>query len=134
MIIKNGSNTPLNLTPQGTVPNMSGALAGWQQTITFTQIVKTVNSKFEVTETPTNTTFSGVWQPFTAQQLMIKPEGERAWKWFTVHALVVLPLKPDDVVSYKGQQYRVKEKLDYMEYGYMEYHLIQDYTGSGPNP
>lgn len=134
MPIRNGSSIPLNQTPQGTVPNMAGALSGWMQNMVFTLIAQVVNGVFTVTETPTNIAFQGVWQPFTAQQLMIKPEGERGWKWFTVHTLVSLPAKLDDVITYRGTQYRIKEKLDYSEYGYFEYHLVEDYTGSGPNP
>lgn len=131
MIFKNGSDTPIN-AGSPTLPNMASALNNWLINMIFGIVGKVVNSTFEVTETETDIEFKGVWQPFTSQQLMLKPEGQRAWKWFTVHALVQLKLEPDMVVKYLAQQYRVMEVRNYMEYGYMEYHLVQDYTGSGP--
>ena len=130
--ISNASNTPLNQNC-GTLPDVSGALFSWFQPLTFTSIVKTVVG-YQVVETPTNVTFQGVWQPFTAQQLSMKPEGQRQWKWFTVHAQPGLELIPDEVITYLGTQYRIKDKLDYILYGYVEYHLVEDYTGAGPNP
>lgn len=116
----------------GTMPNLVQALANWFQPMTFTTIVKIVEG-FQSVETPTSVDFRGVWQPFTAQQLMMKPEGQRKWKWFTVHAETGLVLEPDEVVSYLGTQYRVKDKIDYTLDGYVEYHLIEDFTGSGPS-
>lgn len=115
----------------GTLPSMLDAMLDWFQPMTFTTIVKTIVN-FQVIETATNVNFYGVWQPFTAQQLMMKAEGQRMWKWFTVHSDPTLVLIPDEVVTYQGTQYRVKEKLDYTSYSYVEYHLIQDYTGAGP--
>lgn len=113
------------------VPNMSQTLNSWMQPITFEKLVKTVVN-FQVVETTTPVDFQGVWQPFTARQLNMRPEGERKWKWFTVHAQLGAPLEIDDVVIYKGVQYRIAEKLIYTEYGYEEYHINDDYTGSGP--
>ena len=130
MIFKNAASTPLNEN-SGTVPNVEVAMLNWFQKMTFTRVIKT-QENFLTIETAEDFNFQGVWQPFTAQQLSMKPEGQTAWKWFTVHAQVGLILIPDEVITYLGTQYRVMEKTDYKEYGYVEYHLIQDYTGSGP--
>jgi hypothetical protein len=67
-------------------------------------------------------------QPFTAQRLSILPEGQRAWRWFTVYALKNLDLAPDDVVKIRGLKYRIMEKTDWHEYGYFKYDAIEDYT------
>lgn len=130
--ISNASDIPLG-SNSGTVPNMSGTIENWFQPMTFTRIVKTVVN-FQVKETPTNVDFQGVWQPFSAKQLMMKPEGQRQWSWFTCHAEIGFELIADEVVTYLGVQYRVMQQTNYELYGYLEYHLIQDYTGSGPNP
>jgi hypothetical protein len=124
--ISNASNTPLPATANN-VPNVQNAIMQWLQPLTFEQIEKKIVN-FQVVETPTVITFKGVWQPFTAQQLFYKPEGQRAWKWFTCHAEPGTPLKPDDVVDYLDGRYRVKEKMDYTLYGYIEYHLVEDYV------
>jgi hypothetical protein len=128
--ISNGSNRPLN-TRAGTVPQMGGALQNWFQPMVFTRVVKTV-SGFQVVETPEDINFQGVIQPFTDRQLFLKPEGQRAWTWFLLHADPVLKLDVDEVVSYLGEQTRVMSRRDYSIYGYVEYHLVQDWTGSGP--
>lgn len=130
MIISNANALNLNQNT-GTLPDMQDAMRSWFQPMTFTRVQKTVVN-FVVIETKTDTGFMGVWQPFTVQQLSMKPEGQREWKWFTVHAQLGLNLTPDEIVIYQSQQYRVMERLDYTLYGYNEYHLCEDYTTSTP--
>jgi len=130
MPIFNAKDLPLSAN-SGTLPNMSDALLDWFLPLVFTKIVKTVVN-FKVVETPTAVSFSGVWQPFSAQQLKLMPDGQRDWKWFTVHALPALILVPDELITFRGLQYRVKMKTDYKEYGYVKYDLVEDFTGSGP--
>lgn len=128
--IKNAANTPLNLRT-GTVPDVSGAMQDYFQPMTFTPVVKTT-SAFQVVETPNPIQFRGTWQPLTERQLMLKPEGQRAWTWFWLHSDPVLTLQVDDVVLWNGKQTRVMSRKDYGLYGYVEYHLVQDWTGAGP--
>lgn len=130
MIFSNGSSRPLN-TNSGTVPDVSEVLLDWFQKMTFDVVVKTV-SGFELVETTTPVEFQGVIQPLSGSQLMIKPEGQRAWNWMLVHADPSLSLDVDDVVLYLGTQYRVYQTKSYDIYGYREYQLAEDYTGSGP--
>lgn len=115
----------------GTVPNVSGALHGWMQPMTFTRVTTTIVD-FQAREVGVDFSFMGVWQPFTAKQLQILPEKERSRSWFTLHAELGVVLDTDEVVKYLGIQYRVMEKIDYTIYGYVEYHLVQDDTGAGP--
>ena len=128
--IPNGKNTPINVK-MGTVPDLSGALKDWFQTMTFEPLVKTV-SGFQVVENATPIVFQGIIQPLTERQLLLRPEGERAWTWFLLHADPVLTLQVDDVVLYLGKQTRVMGRKDYANYGYVEYRLVQDWTGAGP--
>lgn len=130
-MIKNAASIPFSQTNFSGVPNMSGTLDGWLQKIVFNVITKQIVN-FEVVETTQDVTFEGVWQPFGPEQLKIKPEGQRSWSWFMVHSKTPLPLKNDDVMKYRGVQYRVMEVGNYNEYGFYEYHVILDYTGSGP--
>lgn len=125
--IFNASSVLLNQNP-GTLPNVSRALLNWFQPLNFVTIVKTVVN-FAVVETLTTVNFLGVRQPFTPQMLLMKPEGERQWKWETIHALPGLILSPDDIITFLGVNYRVMQKLDWKEYGFVEYHIVQDYTG-----
>jgi hypothetical protein len=129
-IIPNAANLPL-FNKSGTVPDLSGAMQDYFQAMTFTPLVKTV-SGFQVVEAATPTQFQGVIQPFTERQLMLKPEGQRAWTWLWLHADPVLMLQVDDVVLYNNVQTRVMARKDFSLYGYIEYHLVQDWQGAGP--
>lgn len=129
--ISNAADLTLDQQP-GTLPDMSGTVAGWFQNCYFEQVTKVVNENAVVEETTTPVQFQGVVQPLSPKQLSMKPEGQRAWTWLKVHAWPQLKLVPDDVVRYQGVQYRVMAQTDYTSYGYVEYDLAQDYTGSGP--
>lgn len=129
--ITNAADSRLFQNP-GTLPDMSTTMLEYFQPMIFKQLVKSVVD-FQNVEVPTDINFQGVMQPLTEQALRMKPEGQRSWKWYWLHAEPGLSLKPDDVVTYQGQQYRVMTKKDYSQYGYAEYHLVQDYTGSGPS-
>jgi hypothetical protein len=121
--IKNGKNTLLNQS-SGTLPDVSGAMKNWFQTMTFTTIVKEIVN-FEVVETKTDIIFEGVIQPFSKQDLQMKPEGQRAWKWYTLHTTTALELDPDEEIEYLGVTYRIKAKGIYRAYGYYEYELVE---------
>lgn len=129
--IKNAADTPLNEQGQGTIPNVNAALTNWMQPMVFGIVTKTT-SGFEVVETMHEIEFQGVIQPLTGRRLMLKPEGQRAWTWFWLHADPGLNLQVDSVVIYRGKQTRVMAKKNYTIYGYVEYELVQDWTGAGP--
>lgn len=128
--IVNGKNTPLNARA-GTVPDVSGALQDWFQSMVFGIVTKRTVG-FQVYETQEDVNFRGVIQPLRERALMMKPEGQQAWTWFQVHSDISLDLQVDADIRYLGVQYRVMARKDFKLYGYMEYHLVQDYTGSGP--
>lgn len=128
--IANGKDTPLNIR-MGTIPDVSGAMTDWYQSMTFTRVLKVVTD-FQVVETPTPVLFRGLLQPLKDRDLQLKPEGERAWTWLLLHSDPVLTLDVDEVVLYNGVQTRVMTRKDYSLYGYIEYSLVQDWTGSGP--
>ncbi len=129
--IINAKDTPLNQQAQGTVPDVSGALQDWLQPLTFELLLKTV-SGFQVVETPSVITLQGVIQPLGKRELLMKPEGERGWTWFEMTAQFQPKLEIDDVVTYLGKQTRVMTRANSTIYGFIDYTLVQDWTGSGP--
>lgn len=130
--IFNAGSVPLSKNP-GTLPNMADTIMNWFQLLTFEQVTKTVDATFQVQETTTPLQFQGVVQPFTAQQLRMKPEGQRLWKWYGIHALPVLQLSPDDVlIDQSGTHFRVMGKTDFTQYGYVYYETVQDYNPPTP--
>lgn len=129
--IPNAKNTALNVRT-GTIPDVGGAMRDWFQPMVFERVTKATTG-FQVVETGTPVAFTGVIQPMSNRQLLLKPEGQRAWTWLTLHADPVLKLDVDEVVTYLGVQTRVMARKDYTIYGYVYYELVQDFTGSGPN-
>lgn len=77
-----------------------------------------------------------VYKPYMAvkqpmrEELSIQMEGERSWKWYTIHATPDLVLATDDVIVFDTLRYRVMGKKNYAEYGYVEYDVIEDYQTS----
>lgn len=130
--IINACNIPLG-QQSSTVPDVSGAMQNYFQKMVFT-LLKKVVSGFQVVENAAPIVFQGVIQPFTSRQLMLKPEGQRAWSWYTVHAEPGIVLKVDDIIQYLGQNYRVMGQTDYRLYGYVEYQLQTDWFGEGVFP
>jgi hypothetical protein len=136
-VLKTGTYAPTfsNQTNASFVglPQVSAGMLNWFQPMDFGLITKTVDN-YQNHESVELIHFRGVWQPFTANQMQMKPIGQRSWSWFMLHSDPSLILKNDDVIEYLGIQYRVMENNDYTKYGYFEYHLVEDFIGSGPTP
>lgn len=124
-MIVNGKDTPLSKS-FSTLPNVADVLPDWFQDLRFDIITKSLVN-YEVEEVIVPVATYGVRQPMSAQQIAIKPEGQRAWKWETIHCLPDVPLRIDDVVVFGNQRYRVMQKWDWSEYGYQEVHICQAY-------
>ena len=62
--------------------------------------------------------------------LVIKKEGERAWKWWIIRLLPDVTVKEDDKLVIVGTTYRVMSKMDWAQYGYQELECIEDYKSA----
>lgn len=124
MSLQNGNKKRLSdLTD---LPNVSSGVMLFFQPLKVDIVVKQqVNGYTEETTLCRNT--HGTRQPFSPQQLAMRPEGERNWIWQKLHCLPDLVLKTDDQVRIQKILYRVVSRTDYREYGYLEYDLVQDY-------
>lgn len=116
-----------SITVASSLPNMSDALTNWFQTMTISVVTKTVVNHV-LTEVETVKNIMAVKQPFTSKQLMIKPEGQRAWSWEWLHVRSEDLFANDDIVRIGAKKYRIMNKWDFVEYGYNSYEIIQDYT------
>lgn len=114
------------------MPTMRTALYGWYRDLALTKMVKKVVGSRTV-ETPEPLAAQGTWQPFGPEQLKIKPEGMRSWRWFMIHTTPDVVLLTDDRINRDGVNYRVMEKGDYGDQGFVEYHVINDadFPGGG---
>lgn len=130
--ILNAADIPIS-TVSGTVPQVGAAMDDWFQPMIFEPTIKT-EVGYQLVEDAQPITFFGVIMPYADRELMIKPEGERSWTWLHLYAQPQLELEVDQVVVYLGVQTRVMKLKNYAVYGYVEYSLVQDWQGSGPNP
>lgn len=130
-VIALGNQRPLNMQASGTVPDVSGAMQDYFQPLQVTSITKG-SLGFQVIETGVVTEFRGVVQPLSGRKLELKPEGQRAWTWLTVHTDRPLPIEVDDVMTFRGKATRVMLKKDFGDYGFFYFECVQDWTGSAP--
>jgi hypothetical protein len=89
----------------------------------WTPVVKTA-SNFQVANVPQRVIqITGVIQPMPAQKVVIKPEGQRQFKWWTLWTKQAVNL--DDIITYKGRTFRVMELNDWVQAGYQEYGMVE---------
>lgn len=128
-------NVPANSTlaaNPGNLPDMNDAMRGRYQLLEFAVITKTIMPGGVLTETTIPISFYGTVAPHVPTPLDIAQHGQRAWSIKDVSADVTVQLTNDNVVFYLGKQYRVQAYSDYTVFGYQNFQLILDYTGSGP--
>ena len=105
-------------------PDVSGAFTALTSQLIHQAVTKTT-SGYEVAETLSQpVAFHGVIQTQTPKMLMIKPEGQRDWKWYTLWTK--RPLELDDIVTDKaGLKYRVMKKSEWRPASHYEYELTE---------
>jgi len=113
------------------LPNVSAAVSGYSRPITVSRLAKRMQDG-ELIEEETVVEGMGTLQPFTPQQLQIKPEGQRTWDWMGLHCVANqysnLDFAIDDILTVFGKRYRVMSKRDFTLYGYIQYELVEGFT------
>ncbi len=115
------------------VLDMSGALLNLFKPIRVFIVTQTVEN-FQAVETLAPYNFQGVLQPMKERSIMMKPEGQRSWRWQTLHAMVGLDLKIGSYIWINNTKYRIMSVWEWSDYGFVEYHLTQDYQDRGTSP
>lgn len=109
------------------MPNMANTLNGWEVPLSLVKIRQRIVDGDKVEEKQV-IKFLGVWQPLSDEQLQFKPEGQRSWAWYWVHAKAgTLDLKTQDKIEFNDKRYKVMSVKDYSLNGFVEYHIIRDY-------
>lgn len=110
------------------LPNLANPVRAYLQPLKFGIVTKEIIDH-EEQEVVKYVKTRGVRQPLPPQRLEIYQTGQRAWKWECLHLLPnkKTDLKPDDVVIFDKVRYRVIEKYDCTEYGYIEYLIAQTF-------
>lgn len=120
-------NKSISSIAKSGMPQMDTTLDGWEVPLTLVKITQDiVEGDLVTTETTIN--FQGVWQPLSAEQLQLLPEGQRSWENCWVHARASqLNLETASKVIFNGKRYKITQKKDYGLNGFVEYMLIRDY-------
>lgn len=109
------------------MPNMAQTLTGWEVPLVLEKITQSIIDGDRVTSTK-KINFLGVFQPLRDEELQFKPEGERSWEWYWIHAKSgTLNLKTQDKIIFQNKRYKVMSIKDYSLNGFIEYQIIRDY-------
>lgn len=108
------------------LPNVSSAVEAWSQPLVVVVIAKHQDDYLTVENRSTVKT-RGTFMPMRAQQVALKVEGERAWRWYSLFCSPTLDVGTDDAVIIEGVKCRVMGKKDFSQYGCFEYELVEDY-------
>jgi len=108
------------------LPSVAATIKGWFRPLTLIRkITQLVDREAVISEVPLRC--MGVIQPLTNRELVMKPEGQRAWRWNMLHTSSDVQLNPGEDFSVNGKNYRVMSDKGYSEYGYIYYEVVQDY-------
>lgn len=120
-------NFQKNRSLRSGLPNMANTLNGWEVPLTLIKIKQSIVDG-DVIKTEENINFLGVWQPLRDDELQFKPEGQRSWSWYWIHAKSgTLNLQTQDKIIFQGQRYKVMAVKNYSIYGYITYEVVLDY-------
>lgn len=120
-------NRTISSTAHSGMPQMGNTLNGWEIPLVLIKITQDVLEGELVTSQQTFN-FMGVWQPLSAEQLQLLPEGQRSWENVWIHCKSgSLNLETADKVLFNNRRYKITQKKDYGLNSFVEYMLIRDY-------
>lgn len=111
----------------GGLPQLDIGLSGWEVEVKANFITQEyVDGK--ITDISNIQVIKGVLQPLKTEDVNIKPEGQRNWIWQQLHVKKTYPkLRNEQIVEINDKNYKIMAQKDYTQYGYVEYHLVEDY-------
>ena len=105
-------------------PDVSEALWEWEDELQALDPAQSVVD-YEPVDDPTEPyRFEGILEPLTAQRLLLKQEGERNWKWWTLWTETELNINAQ-VIDPDGITFKVTSERRWLKAGYWEYELTE---------
>lgn len=109
------------------LPNLTNALRGWEVPI-IADYIKQEEINGDIVNISEQKRIRGVLQPLKAQEVNLKPEGQRAWSWYELHISPEFKeLQVEQYVHINGNKYKIMAVKNYDMYGYLEYHCVRGY-------
>lgn len=108
------------------MPNLSNTVRRFEETMQFQIVNKAIvdGDVVETSKAPVILWFEGSLIPKNPRELVIKPEGQRKFKWWDLYT--DLELKVDDVIKdIHGLTYRVMSSTDWEQAEYHMYELME---------
>jgi hypothetical protein len=108
------------------MPDLSLAVSHFEETMQFQIVSKTVNDGdiAETSKVKPDLWFEGTLEPMPERALLVKPEGQRNFKWWMLWT--DLKLQNDTVIKDENSIiYRVMKTSDWNQAGYYSYQLIE---------
>lgn len=112
----------------GGLPDVGAAVMSLLQPVTVkVGIQQLVNGYYKPIFTNISTQAS--IQPLP-QELAIKMEGERNWRWHLIHILPNVNLNNNDLITLFGIEAKVMKKENWTQYGYISYIVVEDFNNA----
>lgn len=112
----------------GGLPDVSAAVMVLLQPISVMTVTQQLINGYYKPITQTIATQASI-QPLP-QELAIKMEGERNWRWSLIHILPNVDLNNNDLITLFGVQYKVMKKENWAQYGYMNYFVVEGFQNA----
>lgn len=123
-MIENGKDNGFNTVSAG-LPDVSVAVHAFLQQVIIQFVQTQMIDGYSKDIRRQVRTMASV-QPMD-EKLAIRKEGERSWRWSVVHMSPDPGLSTDDVFELLGTTYRIMQKMNWGQYGYTEFHCIEEY-------
>ena len=127
-MILQGNKTLVGNSPY--LPDVNGAVRNLFQNIQIGTVSKTQVNGYTQEVIVYNNILADV-QTLNPKELLIKPEGQRGWRWKKLHCTLEVTFNLDDIVYLENIKFRVMALSTWLRYGYQEVHLAEDFTTYG---
>lgn len=113
----------------GGLPDVSAAVMMLLQPVTVDLVIQQlINGYYKPIRNLTVNTQASI-QPLP-QELAVKMEGERNWRWSLIHILPNVILNNNDLITLFGVQYKVMKKENWFQYGYIDYYVVEGFQNA----
>lgn len=112
----------------GGLPDVSAAVMTLLQPVTAMTVTQQLINGYYKPVVQTIQTQASI-QPLP-QELAIKMEGERNWRWSLIHILPNIILDNNDLITLFGVQYKVMKKENWAQYGYVDYYVVEGFQNA----